>query len=535
MKKLVVTLFTLLLSLHAGAILPGSYTDPSQLPAAFTWNLVRYDYRGTDVNGDPILVGQREVTVEFDPTFVNSASKYGKLTLKNMYSHESLTLNATGQEFPFDNSRTYWAFQYDEVANTITFSFQATLIGRLKYTTTPYSNSKAAKSSSTYGYIAAAKSEQSSYWNSTETTPYAYGGAQHVAFVIDLENHTITSQGPWGVFYTKESGASPSYVLEYFDYSVFQEPEPTTLAWIVDKGDVNQEYVVADDLVGVKLVPVYGENDNDPVSYLLYAKDYKKFASPDVVKEGQKNYMVKTGVFPDEYDQSNWVALSFEAMETQPNIIQFNNLIGHVIKGGTIKGTYTNDVNPTIAVTQLPTGGDAMVYDPNVYIVPSFCDEYAEEESQYFFVQPKPQEYCTVQWANYDATTNAFYVPASENGNNGWNLSGGFEWQTSYLPSSDRTPEDHGMYTFPAIVKRKITPSASAPRRITTATPKVGSVSSRYEVYPLQIENSSIITGITTVRSDAVDDGYYYTITGQRVSNPTPGFYIRGGKKVIVR
>jgi hypothetical protein len=339
----------------------------------------------------------------------------------------------------------------------------------------------------------------------------------------------------WGAFVCKDSnGASPSRVLDYYVRSVF-ECVDTDLVDIVNKNHTGDEVTVADNLVGVKLVPVYGENDNDPVSYLLYAKDYKKFASPDVVKEGQKNYMVKTGVFPDEYDQSNWVALSFEAMETQPDIIQFNNLIGHVIKGGTIKGTYTDDVNPTIAVTQLPTGGDAMVYDPNVYIVPSFCDEYAEEESQYFFVQPKPQEYCTVQWANYDATTNAFYVPASENGNNGWNLSGGFEWQTSYLPSSDRTPVNQGMYTFPAIVKRKITPSTSAPRRITTATPKVGSVSSRYEVYPLQIESSSIITGITTVRSNAVDDGYYYTITGQRVTNPTPGFYIRGGKKVIVR
>ena len=58
-----------------------------------------------------------------------------------------------------------------------------------------------------------------------------------------------------------------------------------------------------------------------------------------------------------------------------------------------------------------------------------------------------------------------------------------------------------------------------------------------YMVYPLDLTatGTQIVTGITTVRSDAVDDGYYYTITGQRVTNPTPGFYIRGGKKVIVR
>lgn len=533
MKKLLFTLFTLLTTLQGWGVAQQTYTDPSQLPPAFEFDAVRYDYRGTDEFGEPIVAHIQEgITVKWNPN-IQYGSTYGELVINNFYYNDCVVPAQVNITFNNRNSKN---FQWIAEENCIVFSFAAYC-----WSSTPNSDySYAAKySSHKHAWLGLARNAPgggSTYWISGQNSYYGWS-AGVIECRLYLETNTIEINSMWGAFMMNSqfSSANSSTVLEVFDHSVFRGPDPTTLAWIVDKGDVTQEYVVADDLVGVKLVGVYGENSNDPVSYLLYAKDYKKFANPDVVKDGQKNYMVKTGVFPDEYDQSNWVALSFEAMETQPELIQFDNLIGHVIKGGTIKGTYTDDVNPTIAVTQLPTGGVAETYEPNVYIVPSFCDEYVEEGSQYFFVQPKPQEYCTVQWANYDATTNAFYVPASENGNNGWDLSGGFEWQTSYLPSQDRTPVNQGMYTFPAIVKRKSTPPAPTPRRITTATPKVGSVSSRYEVYPLQIESSSIITGITTVRSDAVDDGYYYTITGQRVTNPTPGFYIRGGKKVIVR
>ncbi len=543
MKKLLFTLFTLLLSLHAGAILPGSYTDPSQLPAAFTWNLVRYDYRGTDVNGDPILVGQREVTVEFDPTFINSASKYGKLTLKNMYSHESLTLNATGQEFPFDNSRSYWAFQYDEVANTITFSFQATLIGRLKFTTTPYSNSRAAKSSSTYGYIAATKTEQSSYWNSTETTPYAYGGSQHVAFVIDLENHTITSQGPWGVFYTKEGGSSPSYVLEYFDYSVFQEPEPTTLAWIENEanGVLNKNYTVADQLVGV-----YAQGGS------LWCKDQGNISNVKSTNPGNTDYMKNMmfemhGRNPSlEWDQSNWVELDFGEVTAERAAQIYNTYVGHTLKAGTVKGEYVDNTNYRIELSEDPVADGDLSYDPNYYCPVNFMgatDVTGSNGKNFYFLNPKVQEYAYATVAVWKGD-DVFVVPAKDDaqGVNGADLSGAFRvnWGLNCMTQSEIEPllTNNNAYEFHAIIRKPTSSPANSPARIIeSVTPKDVDPTNDFIVYPLDLtaSNTQIVTGITTVRSNAVDDGYYYTITGQRVTNPTPGFYIRGGKKVIVR
>ena len=126
-------------------------------------------------------------------------------------------------------------------------------------------------------------------------------------------------------------------------------------------------------------------------------------------------------------------------------------------------------------------------------------------------------------------------MPAKEDDNNGWDLSGGFDWDASYLGSQIPAPQDKLMYTFPAIVQMKAT-TERGPRRVATANPKVGGLSARYTVLPLEMDDTRVITDITRVHSDreVADDGYYYTLTGQRVTHPTPGFYIRAGKKVFI-
>ena len=47
----------------------------------------------------------------------------------------------------------------------------------------------------------------------------------------------------------------------------------------------------------------------------------------------------------------------------------------------------------------------------------------------------------------------------------------------------------------------------------------------------LSLENSA---AIKEVKSDKQDDGVYYTMNGQPVSNPTKGIYIKNGKKYIL-
>ena len=51
----------------------------------------------------------------------------------------------------------------------------------------------------------------------------------------------------------------------------------------------------------------------------------------------------------------------------------------------------------------------------------------------------------------------------------------------------------------------------------------------------LKIGTPGTVTGIETISTNGNGDNTYYNLMGQPVANPTPGIYIRGGKKVIVK
>ena len=54
-----------------------------------------------------------------------------------------------------------------------------------------------------------------------------------------------------------------------------------------------------------------------------------------------------------------------------------------------------------------------------------------------------------------------------------------------------------------------------------------------YEIYPVEVKG--ITTGIGTINADHNANGIYYNLMGQPVANPTPGIYIRDGRKIIVK
>lgn len=51
----------------------------------------------------------------------------------------------------------------------------------------------------------------------------------------------------------------------------------------------------------------------------------------------------------------------------------------------------------------------------------------------------------------------------------------------------------------------------------------------------LRIGGQGTVTGVETISTNNNGDNTYYNLMGQPVTNPTPGIYIRGGKKVIVK
>lgn len=447
MKKLFYTLLLSLLPLASSAVTQQTYTNPSELPDAFEWDAVRYDYRGTDDNGDPQLVNTQNVHIVWNPNVSktqNSRTSYGALTIEHFYTSEYLKEQDFSLVF---NNFGNLNFEWNEEAGTITASFQYAYISETKSTVN--ASNKLWK----YACVASAKKGNNNYWYDNGTTEYTYNGETPRTIVIDINNKTISLiDEPWGAFVRYQNGGGPSKVLEYYERSTF-DVVVTDLVDIVRDKEEGDEVTVADDLLCVAFLPQYSYDNSGnktEVGNVLVCKDLGKYENPDVNTAGAFDYMHDTVVFPGAYDQSNWVVLTDgNNLFTSTGITGYVN---HIIKGGTIKGTFTDKLNPTIALSELPTAGDAQQYTPNTYVVPSFNDEYAAAGSDVFFVRPKPQEYCTVKWANYDAATDAFYVPTSTPTDNVHDLKGAFMWDKTYLgtgAASDRT-----VYTFNAMVNK---------------------------------------------------------------------------------
>ena len=182
-----------------------------------------------------------------------------------------------------------------------------------------------------------------------------------------------------------------------------------TLADIVSKGEVGKEYVVANDLTGVWL--------NDQHEWLWVKDDNGDAVHP--------SYNTQSLPLPDstinvEYDQSNWAQLILKEPVTTGDGMQ-----GHLLLGQTVIGKLTNQDNPTIELLVNPIPTMAVPYTPNTFLPANFV-----EQTGYFLVEPKPQEYVNVKWAvcreRLNDSTYVMVIPKSGNGANSENLSGAF-------------------------------------------------------------------------------------------------------------
>lgn len=546
MKKLLFTLFTLLTTLQGWGVAQQTYTDPSQLPAAFSFDVVRYDYYATSPTGEQTLVRTQEFNVTWDPFSVNSAGNYGKLTITNFYTSEELNRPCN---LVFDNLNNNCNFMWNEDNTQCTFSLTPFYFADAKSTSGAYN------ASAKYALINSAyyKINQSRYWKKPSyvsgtgwpQTNYAYNGGSGLTFTIDISSSVPTfnmENSAWGVFMLTSSTGGTSYVLEYFVNSVFEVKEPTTLAWIENaaNGELNQDYTVADQLVGV-----YAQGGS------LWCKDQGNISNVKSTNPGNTDYM-KNLMFEMhgrnqslEWDQSNWVELDFGEVTAERAAQIYDTYVGHTLKAGTVKGKYVDNTNYRIELSEEPVADGDLSYDPNYYCPVNFMgatDVTASNGKNFYFLNPKVQEYAYATIAVWKGD-DVFVTPEKDDtqGVNGAALSGAFRvnWDLNVMAREDIVGvlSNNEAYEFHAIIRKPTTSRAGLPAHATSVQPMNVTPTDDYMVYPLDLTatGTQIVTGITTVRSDAVDDGYYYTITGQRVTNPTPGFYIRGGKKVIVR
>lgn len=271
-----------------------------------------------------------------------------------------------------------------------------------------------------------------------------------------------------------------------------------------------------------RLGPSY---NNYPVTLgnVLFAKDMGKYKYPSQISEGQidflgrveTEYMGETKLQPvADFDQSNWVMLT--------GVANADIYVGKIIKGKSITGKLVDKVNPTIAVTSTPDFGDPNPYDPNIYIMPSFNEEYYAPNSHFFFVAPKVQEYAYITWACYNAADGNFYTMSDGNVDN---LSGGIKVNWDYFPSGN--PQDGYVYEFDAILRKVAPATSSAPllKDGNQSNPVTDDLSTDYIVYPLRLYD--VPTAINTVEATGkAVDVKYYNMMGIESSTPFNGVNI---------
>ena len=117
MKKITFLSLAILAALSANAIDKQVYPEiPSSFPEAFSMQVQRYDYRGVDDAGEPMLVNVQPVEILWEPEYMNGSACYGKLTVSNFFSHEWVQEAAT-VEFTNENNLN---FQWSEDATQCT-------------------------------------------------------------------------------------------------------------------------------------------------------------------------------------------------------------------------------------------------------------------------------------------------------------------------------------------------------------------------------------------------------------------------------
>lgn len=269
-----------------------------------------------------------------------------------------------------------------------------------------------------------------------------------------------------------------------------------------------------------RLGPSY---NNYPVAQdVLFAKDFGKYKYPSQMSDGQIDFL---GQVAAEYagntklqpvagfDQSNWVMLT--------GLSDANSYVGKIITGKSITGTLVDKANPTIAVTSNPTAGEACRYEPNIYIMPSFNEDYYTPNSHFFFVAPKVQEYAFITWACYNDADGNFYTMSDGNTSN---LTGGIKVNWDYYPAGN--PQDGYVYEFDAIIRKVAsTNEATALKDANQSTPVTSDLSDDYLVYPLRLYD--VPTAIDAVETTGkVVDVKYYNMMGVESATPFNGVNI---------
>ncbi len=380
-----------------------------------------------------------------------------------------------------------------------------------------YLYSEASKSGSLKWAVA-----EQNYWYYDETKgSWAYKVKATETAYLNVYNTNNTFRT-----YYQAGSTSPVYFAQkvsgagYTDFTtIVKTAEVTTLANLAVNGAEGTAYQVKDEMVVAKKFQKGGKN------YIVVkdaAQAVRNFSTP----AADDKFFNINGNKQEEYAQNNWMLVSLPV--ELYNQVNENNTVT------SITGTLDEKLNVAMTATNV-VAGEAADFAPNTYCPINFMGESsvkgtnpAYTNSSYYFATPKANEYANVVWAVYDATDGAFHLPVPNGSVNVQEFKAAFNVDYSLNFVDNPELEDNKVYSFEALVKEEAvatTDAKSAPRKVaydSTVTP-----STKFVVYPLDLDATKVATGVNDVNSAKEVKGLsYFNMMGVESAQPFDGVNI---------
>lgn len=311
-------------------------------------------------------------------------------------------------------------------------------------------------------------------------------------------------------FAQKVSGAG------YADFTtIVKAAEVTTLANLAENGAEGAAYQVNDEMLVAKKFQKGDKN------YIVVKDDAQAVRNLSTPAADDKFFNIN-GNKQEEYAQNNWMLVSLP--------VELYNQVKEKNTVTSITGTLTEKTNVAMEATKVVfedvTNDD---FAPNTYCAINFMGASSVNGNNpaytYYFASPKANEYANVVWAVYNSNDGAFYLPIQ---NNVQGFKAGFKVDYSFNSSATPELKDGNVYSFEALVKEMAVPTTdakSAPRKVaydSTVTP-----STKFVVYPLDLDDTKVATGVNDVNSAKEVKGVsYFNMMGVESAQPFDGVNI---------
>lgn len=349
---------------------------------------------------------------------------------------------------------------------------------------------------------------EQNYWYYDETKgSWAYKVKATETAYLNVYNTNNT-------FRTYQSGAtSPVYFAQkvsgagYADFTtIVKAAEVTTLANLAVNGAEGTAYQVNDEMVVAKKFQKNGKN------YIVVkdaAKAVRNFSTP----AADDKFFNINGNKQEEYAQNNWMLVSLP--------VELYNQVNEKNTVTSITGTLDEKTNVAMEATKVVFEDVINDFAPNTYCPINFMGESRVKgtnpayTSSYYFATPKANEYANVVWAVYNSNDGAFYLPSHTGSINVQEFKAAFNVDYS-LNSVDKPElEDNKVYSFEALVKEETVPS------------HVIGASTKFMVYPLNLDANKVATGVNDVNSAKEVKGVsYFNMMGVESAQPFDGVNI---------